>query len=114
MFSLGMIVGALFIFVCSIYDRKKIISEYEKKLIPVNAEDVCEKLSILEKDRKICTKAPDISPVTAEHLNALYVLDSKVSSAINEAKEARLPVGLLVSILHAHSTTETIAMINIE
>lgn len=77
-------------------------------------EDVCEKLSLVKKDRLICTKAPSISPVTAEHLNALYILDSKVSDAIYEARESGLPRGLLVSILHAHSTTATLAMINIE
>lgn len=77
-------------------------------------EDFCKKVNSQKFDKLICTKAPVISPVSAAHLNALYVLDSEISDAIAKARDASIPIGLLVSVLHEHSTSETLKMLHFE
>ena len=56
-------------------------------------------------------KVTSISPVTAGHLNAVHKLDSEIVAAILKAKDAGMSQGLIVAILHAHATKETISMI---
>jgi predicted DNA binding CopG/RHH family protein len=53
----------------------------------------------------------EITPLKSEHLSTLRLLDQELAKIIDKAKDSGVPQGLIVSLLHAHSTKQTIEMI---
>ena len=47
---------------------------------------------------------------TAENIYAVHVLSRAIEAAINSAKEAGAPHGLIVAVVHAHAHKETAEM----
>lgn len=51
-------------------------------------------------------------PVSMDIVEAVAALDSALIKAIGDAKEAGLPQGLLVGLLHGHAHAETHKMVS--
>ncbi|MBK4989780.1 hypothetical protein F477_03619 [Pseudomonas sp. URIL14HWK12:I3] len=57
------------------------------------------------------TRLRHVLPMPADVVAATNALDSALIKAIDAAKEAGLPQGLLVAILHGHAHAETRKMV---
>ncbi|MCK2118338.1 hypothetical protein MYW52_22930 [Pseudomonas juntendi] len=57
------------------------------------------------------TRLHHVLPMPADVVAATNALDSALIKAIDAAKEAGLPQGLLVAILHGHAHAETRKMV---
>lgn len=57
------------------------------------------------------TRLCHVLPLPADVVAATNALDSALTKAIDAAKEAGLPQGLLVAILHGHAHAETRKMV---
>lgn len=51
-------------------------------------------------------------PVSVEIIEVVTALDTAIAKAIDAAREAGLPQGLLISILHGHAHAETQKMVS--
>ncbi|NIF28351.1 hypothetical protein F3J44_18445 [Pantoea sp. Tr-811] len=58
------------------------------------------------------TRLRHVLPLPADVVAATNALDAAVIKAIDEAKAAGLPQGLLAAILHAHAHAETHKMVS--
>ncbi|WP_207936394.1 hypothetical protein [Pseudomonas sp. 51_B] len=58
------------------------------------------------------TRLRQVLPLPADVVAATNELDAAVIKAIDEAKSAGLPQGLLAAILHAHAHAETHKMVS--
>lgn len=57
---------------------------------------------------------PMIGVLTAEHRRALEASDAAFVAAIQSAKDAGVPQGLIVALLHGHAHQQTSAMMSQE
>lgn len=51
--------------------------------------------------------------VSREQQELLQENDEIITSCISQLKEAGIPQGLIVAVLHAHTTEETLCMLNL-